>query len=197
MLKDESEGRCLVESARDEAYFKVALELLAEGGATSLTIANLCDALDLTKGSFYHHFESGSDFLHKFLLYWEAEYAPVAVDDARLIDDPVERLNLLKPLVVGLHHEAESAIRALARTDDFAAEVQSRVDDERVRVVEDTLTDLGIGAEQASDLAHTAVAILIGAQHMKRPVDRVQLARQMDGFDAWLTWVAARVASAS
>ncbi len=187
----------MLEPRRDEEYFSVALELLAEGGATSVTIANLCSALDLTKGSFYHHFESGSDFMQKFLLHWEAEYARVAVDDARLVADPVERLNLLKPLVVGLHHEAESAIRALARTDDFAAEVQSRVDDERLRVVEDTLTNLGIGTEQASDLAHTAVAILIGAQHMKRPVDRVQLARQFDGFEAWLTTVAAKVASAS
>lgn len=181
-----------MEARTKDEYFRVAFELLAEHGATGVTIANLCTALDVTKGSFYHHFESGPDFMRAFLVDWESKYAKPAVENARDIADPVERLNRLKPLVVGLYHEAESAIRALARTDDYAAEVQSRVDAERLQVVTDSIAALGIDVAGASDLAHIAVAMLVGAQHMSRPVDREQLARQLDGFERWLVAEAAR-----
>ncbi len=179
--------RFIMEARTKDEYFRVALALLADHGVTGVTIANLCAALDVTKGSFYHHFESGPDFMRAFLVDWESKYAKPAVEDARDIADPIERLNRLKPLVVGLHHEAESAIRALARTDDYAAAVQSRVDAERIQVVTESIAALGIGNDEASDLAHIAVAMLIGAQHMSRPVDREQLARQLDGFERWLT----------
>jgi len=180
-----------MEAKTKDEYFRVALELLADHGATGVTIANLCSALSVTKGSFYHHFESGPDFMHSFLVDWERKYAKPDVEHARGIPDPVERLNQLKPLVVGLHHEAESAIRALARTDDYAAEVQSRVDAERLEVVTESIVALGIDGAEANDFAHTAVGMLIGAQHMSRPVDRNQLARQLDGFERWLIAVRA------
>ena len=182
-----------MEARTKDEYFRVALELLADKGATGVTIANLCAALDVTKGSFYHHFDSGSDFMRAFLEEWERKYATPAVEDARGIADPVERLNRLKPLVVGLHHEAESAIRALARTDDHAAEVQRRVDADRLQVITESIAALGIDVAEASDLAHIAVSMLIGAQHMSRPVDREQLARQLDVFERWL--IAARGAT--
>lgn len=177
-----------------EEYFDQALVLLAESGATGVTIANLCAGLEVTKGSFYHHFESRSDFFEAFLMHWEHKYASVGVDNAREVLDPIERLNFMKPLVVGFHHEAETAIRALARTDEAAAAAQSRVDAERIRIVEETLIDVGIDAPQASDLAHTAVSMLIGAQHISQPADRERMARQFDGFEWWLHTVAARVA---
>ena len=179
-----------MEAKTKDEYFRVALELLAEHGATGVTIARVCHALDVTKGSFYHHFESGPDFMQAFLVDWERKYAKPDVEHARDIADPIERLNRLKPLVVGLHHEAESAIRALARTDDDAAEIQGRVDAERLQVVTESIAALGIDVAEASDLAHIAVAMLIGAQHMSRPVDREQFARQLDGFERWL--IAAR-----
>lgn len=181
-----------MEARTKDEYFRVALTLLADHGATGVTIANLCTELDVTKGSFYHHFESGPDFMRAFLVHWERKYTKPAVADARHIADPVERLNQLKPLVVGLYHEAESAIRALARTDDYAAEVQSRVDAERLQLVTESIASLGIDVAEASDLAHTALAMLIGAQHLTRPVDREQLARQLDGFERWLIAESAR-----
>ncbi|MFT7598663.1 MAG: AcrR family transcriptional regulator [Acidimicrobiales bacterium] len=187
--------RFAIEARTKDEYFRVALQLLADHGATGVTIASLCTALDVTKGSFYHHFESGPDFMQAFLADWERKYAKPAVEDARDIADPGERLDRLKPLVVGLYHEAESAIRALARTDDYAAEVQSRVDAERLQVVTESIVALGIEADGASDLAHIALAMLIGAQHIGRPVDREQLARQLDVFERWLIAEAARAAT--
>ncbi|HZP15714.1 MAG TPA: TetR/AcrR family transcriptional regulator, partial [Nocardioides sp.] len=52
-------------------YFRVALDLLADGGVDALTIANLCGALGVTTGSFYAHFSGIGDFHDALLEHWE------------------------------------------------------------------------------------------------------------------------------
>ena len=73
-------------------YFEAGLGLLAEGGAKAVTIDNLCARLGTTKGSFYHHFESGPAFMGALLAYWEGEYSQHLAEAALAVDDPVERL---------------------------------------------------------------------------------------------------------
>ncbi|MHB8464006.1 MAG: TetR/AcrR family transcriptional regulator [Acidimicrobiales bacterium] len=163
-------------------YFESALELLAEGGAKQVTIANLCAHLEVTKGSFYHHFRSGPAFLRELLAYWEIEYGHRLVANAMATEDVSERLDVLKRQGANLRHEAESAIRALARTDSYAYEVQCRVDAERVEVIARTLREGGIARIDARRLARIGVAILIGVQQMDRPVDRRALQEMFNDY---------------
>ncbi len=44
-------------------YFTVALRLLAAGSHEALTTAALCDELQVSKGSFYHHFGGWPGFV--------------------------------------------------------------------------------------------------------------------------------------
>src|SRR5687768_12038077 len=97
-------------------YFDAALELLADGGVGALTIANLCDRLAVTKGSFYYHFPSIRAFHDAFLEHWETGRAYQLSEQVEAVSDPHDRIELLKRLGVAVHHEAESAIRGWART---------------------------------------------------------------------------------
>ena len=167
-------------------YFEAALGLLAEGGAKVVTIAKLCGRLDVTKGSFYHHFASGPDFMQQLLVYWEEHYGHELVARALAVADPGERIEVMKEMAVHLQHDAESAIRALARTDPFAAKVQRRMDADRVDVVQRTLEEAGFAPDVAEIKARAAVAILVGTQQLGlRNVGR-HVREGLEDYEAWL-----------
>jgi AcrR family transcriptional regulator len=167
-------------------YFEAGLQLLAEGGAKVATIGNLCHRLGVTKGSFYHHFESGPEFMRALLLYWESAYGRQLAEAALAVEDPLARIDVLKRLAADLNHDAESAIRALARTDSFAGEVQRRLDANREDVVRRTLRDAGLSGPEARRLAGVGVGLLIGLQQMQRPVDRRRVREGLDEYQRWL-----------
>lgn len=167
-------------------YFEAGLQLLAEGGSKLVTIGNLCHRLGVTKGSFYHHFESGPAFMRELLLYWEAAYGRQLAEAALAVDDPLARIDVMKRLASDLNHDAESAIRALARTDPFADEVQRRLDANREDIVRRTLRDAGLSAPEARRLASVGLALLIGLQQVQRPVDRRRVREGLDEYQRWL-----------
>jgi AcrR family transcriptional regulator len=162
------------------------MDLLAEGGRTKVTVANLCDRLGVTKGSFYHHYRSGPAFLRELLLYWEAGFGD---DGLRLsaISDPIERIEFLKHAVLERHYSAEAAIRELARTDTFAHDVQERVSERRTKVLVDTFLAAGIPRARSRGLAEVGMTLLAGLQHSDQPDDRRQARRVFDEYQRWIT----------
>ena len=76
-------------------YFDAALELMATGGIGAVTISALCYRLGVTKGSFYHHFESGTAFQLELLSFWEHDRVKQLMPFLEAMD-PVDRLTALK-----------------------------------------------------------------------------------------------------
>jgi hypothetical protein len=83
-------------------------------------------------------------------------------------------------------HEAESAIRALAQSNPFAAEVQRRVDQGREDVLVDTFLVAGMPLDVARTYARIGMAILIGTQQRERPVDRDRLYALFEEYERWI-----------
>jgi AcrR family transcriptional regulator len=161
-------------------YFRAGRELLAHGGIKAVTIANLCERLQVTKGSFYYHFRNGEDFLDRLLDDWLAEHVArrTAVADAHT--DPMERLQVLKRFAVEREHETEAAIRAWARADQRAAEVQRQIDQTRITYAVQTYVDLGVPPDRALTFAQLSVVVLAGTQNLMGTVDVDMLARITD-----------------
>jgi len=156
-------------------YFETGMQLLAEGGINAVTIANVCARLHVTKGSFYHHFESGPAFHAELLANYEEEYAQRRIQAVDAIADPASRLQALLERGVERDHEAESALRAWSRTDPVAAEVMQRVDAVRARYLTDFLVAQGVSDGDARVQADISLALVAGAQAMSRIVDRRKL----------------------
>lgn len=156
-------------------YFEAALELMAGAGAAGVTIAALCERLGVTKGSFYHHFDSVDVFMSGLLAYWEQEYGARLGRQAMTIVDPAERLVALREMSVELHHEAESAIRAFARSNPAAATILERVDAARIEVTRRTLVELGLDEQTSTLLAQMVVSMLVGMQHLAHQIDRATM----------------------
>jgi AcrR family transcriptional regulator len=168
-------------------YFKAGMQLLAEGGIAAVTIANVCARLHVTKGSFYHHFESGSAFHAALLGYYEEEYAHRRIEAVDTIKDTAGRLDALLERGVDRDHEAESALRAWSRSDPLAAEVVQRVDAARTRYLADFFAGQGIPQEEARVHADIALAIVAGAQAMRRITDRRKVRAMLSEHVRWIT----------
>jgi AcrR family transcriptional regulator len=168
-------------------YFELGLDMLAEVGAKAVTIDALCTRLQVTKGSFYHHFSGVRDFMAQLLVYWEDRYGQRLAREALAARGPAEIIPLMKHgACYEVHHEAESAIRTLAQSDPAAAEVQRRVDQGREDLLTDAYVGTGMAPDTARNLARIGVAILIGTQQRERPVDRDRLFSLLDEYDRWV-----------
>jgi len=153
-------------------YFDAGMELLAHGGVGSVTIARLCAALGVTKGSFYHHFRGVDDFTTQLLTHWATERQRQVLVAADAIADPMLRLDVLREFAVALHHEAEVAIRAWSRTDSAAWSVREKVDAARAHTVAEAYREIGVPADTAQMLGRLGVAVLVGSQHRSEVTDR-------------------------
>ena len=170
--------------SRDD-YLTAGLDLLADGGEGAVTIAALCGRLGVTKGSFYHHFESVPVFYEALLAFWE-DGTQRAIEAARAVPDSRRRLTVLKELAVAAHHEAEGAIRAWGRSYPPAAAVVRRVDTAREANLVESFRALGLPPARSRRLARIGLATLIGTQHLEHPVDRRNLLAVFDEYQHWL-----------
>ncbi len=163
------------EALGKQDYFDAGMELLAHGGVRAVTIARLCAALGVTKGSFYHHFRGVDDFTAQLLTHWATERQQQVLVAADAVADPMRRLDVLREFAVALHHEAEVAIRAWSRTDSAAWQVREKVDAARGHTVAQAYREIGVPADVAETLGRLGVAVLVGSQHRSEVTDRTAL----------------------
>ena len=161
-----------------EDYFREALAVLGEFGSEAMTIAMLCDRLEVTKGSFYHHFGGMPGFVSQLLEYWEREHSERLIKISKAQPDATLRIFTLTEMGVGLPHASEAAIRAWGRSSPEVAEATARVDRRRERHLIDAVSALGIDRPRARLLARIALNLLVGVQQREHPVDLKRL-RQM------------------
>ena len=116
------------------AWIDAGLDALAAGGPDAVRVDLLAKALDVTRGSFYHHFESRSALLDALLETWEHRSTDEVLDrveseggDAR---DKVRKAGMLtfsKELL-----PIDLAVRDWARRDKSVARRLRRVDNRRM-----------------------------------------------------------------
>lgn len=167
-----------MERLTPEDYFREALAILGEAGSEAMTIALLCERLDVTKGSFYHHFGGMPGFVTQLLEYWEREHSERLIKISRAQPDPTLRIFTLTEMGVGLPHASEAAIRAWGRSSPEVARATERVDRRRDRHLVEAVSALGIDRQRARVLARIGLSLLIGVQQREHPVDLKRL-RQM------------------
>ncbi|MEE9416125.1 MAG: TetR/AcrR family transcriptional regulator [Acidimicrobiales bacterium] len=164
-------------TASKTKFFEAGITILGDQGEKGVTIAGLCAALGVTKGSFYHHFASTDAYVEGLLNYWELEFTDEVARLSGRGSEAGDRLWSLESLVAAYPHAAERAIRGWAASNPSVADVVTRVDQRRIDYLASVIDELISDPVRSRLLARIGVAVLVGVQQFDpRPENEELLA---------------------
>lgn len=158
-----------------EAYFETGLDVLSDLGYGGLKLAEVCNRLGITTGSFYHYFPSWSEYTKELVAHWMQVRTVRVVDTVRAEPDPRRRIDMLVQIGLGLPHGAEAAIRVWSAVDAHVHAVQTAVDQQRYDVLYDSALEVLHHTRQAHLFAAWAVYLLVGYEQATLPRDAATL----------------------
>lgn len=127
------------------SWLESALEFLFENGINAVTVDAIAKRLEVTRGSFYHHFENRQDLFHEMLVFWKQKWTlDIREDVIALGLDGLQSLVALTNLIK--HRggaEYDIAVRAWAIHDDFAKAAVAEVDKIRLDFIREQFAKLG------------------------------------------------------
>lgn len=109
-------------------WIGAGLRLLDDQGAQGISIERLARRLEVTRGSFYHHFANRAEFICALLAEWENDYTLRVLSAISDSHDPRERLGRYLEVTAHMSSKREVAIRAWAKREPLVEEVVRRVD---------------------------------------------------------------------
>src|SRR5262245_51585319 len=134
-------------------WIEHGLATLASEGPNALKIGGLAEQLDVSRGSFYWHFEDLADFRSQLLQCWQESSTDRIIRDLEARQGERERLkNLMRGAFRGSRN-LDRAIRSWAAEDKEVAAVVASVDARRVAGLVKLLVDAGVKRECAVDRA--------------------------------------------
>ena len=153
-------------SLSQEAWIAAAFDALAEGGMDAIRVEPLAGRLGVTKGSFYHHFDTRRSLHVAMLDAWERRGTTEIIEDVDAgASTPADRLRRLAHRAMEpepTNDAIENAIRAWAANDEVAAAAVARVDERRLAYTAALLRSTGMTAARARRRARLFYRVLIG-----------------------------------
>lgn len=169
-------------TARD-MWLEEGLAVLAEQGPSGVRIDRIAARLQLTKGSFHHHFEGISGYKAALLERYQDE-ALSALQHALAELEPLGEKKALVALPEYLEEAfdigLETAVRSWAFQDDPARMVQERVDSARLAAIEKLWLSLVRDAGRARTAALVPHLLAIGSSVALPPLTSSQLREVFD-----------------
>ena len=171
-----------------EAYFETGLDVLSDLGYGGLKLAEVCARLGVTSGSFYHYFNSWSDYTRELVKHWKRVSATELVNCCRHVRDPRRRIDALIHNGLNLPHGAEAAIRTWSSLDADVHAAQKDVDRARHNIMRESAVQILQDELQAQVFADWALYLLVGYEQCSLPKDKTSLkwiaGQMLDSLDA-------------
>lgn len=170
-------------STARERWLNEGLKVLAEEGAAGIRIDRIAARLNLSKGSFHHHFDGAEGYKKALLIHFEhlsietLENAIADVGESAGASVILARLTeLVRPSGTGLYRpEIDVALRAWATWDADVRAVQTRLDAARLSALQRVWRSAVASDEEARTAALLPYLLAVGATVVFPPVDADQL----------------------
>lgn len=171
-----------------EAYFETGLDVLSDMGYGGLKLAEVCNRLGVTTGSFYHYFANWSAYTRDLVAHWVQARTVGIIEAVSAESDPRVRIDILINEALALPHGAESAIRVWSSIDRDVYQVQAAVDQQRFDVMRDAAAEILHNEHRARLFAAWSFYLLVGYEQTtvhRQPDDLRWIADQLlDALDS-------------
>src|SRR5690242_1691566 len=154
-----------------EAYFEVGLEVLSDLGYGGLKLAEVCNRLGVTTGSFYHYFPGWPAYTKELVAHWMQRQTVQIIEKVRGEKDPRRRIDTLIQEGLSLPHSAEAAIRVWSSVDPEVYAIQAAVDQQRFDIMCESAFEILHDKRQAQVFAAWGVYVLVGYEQAALPRD--------------------------
>lgn len=158
-----------------EAYFDTGLDVLSDLGYGGLKLAEVCNRLGVTSGSFSHYFSSWPTYTHELVNHWMKASTTKLMDRCGREPDPRRRIDQLIRNGLRLPHGTEAAIRTCSNLDPEVHVAQETVDRARHDIMREAALQVLQDERQAQVFADWAVYLLIGYEQCSLPNDKTSL----------------------
>lgn len=155
-------------------FLEAGMLVLARDGYAGFKQAAVCAENGLTTGAFYHSFRNWKAFETALIEHWRREATDRLVAWVATHPSPLERVDALVEVALGLPHDAEAAIRVWAAGDAQMHEALTEIDTVRRSAVARFIGEMGVDDEHARRVAATSMLLLIGHQAAGTSLDQLE-----------------------
>lgn len=153
-------------------WVKAATQVLVDKSIDAVRVDVLAKGLNVTRGSFYWHFQDRDDLLRQLLTSWRDAATEQIIN--RFERSGAEPQSLVRELAslpfrgksAARSASIELAIRAWARRDEMARQVVDEVDAKRLSYVAQCFVALGFGFQEAGMRAFMLYSYMISESLM-------------------------------
>jgi len=175
-------GRMKEDRLGRQDWLEAGLNILAQTGPGGLRIDGVCKAMNVTKGSFYWHFQDRQDFLGSLFLYWrDRETTSLIQYVEATYTAPRDRIwHVVEFVTLGNYDVAtEVTMRQWGQSDPTIREALKHVDEERLGFFTRQFGAAGFGAEDANLRAISVYSFTLSCGYMLTGEDRDALEKRL------------------
>lgn len=165
-----------------EDWLDVALNALRDHGHDALKAQPLARKLQVTRGSFYYHFESLESFHADVIRHWSRRSSGQIIQAAQETASAEQALDDLLQKTFRSGEALERAVRAWSTVKPLVAKAVAEVDEDRIRVAEALLTAHGIPLSEAKPRARLLYWAAIGRLMMPFPAEHTLSDSEISGL---------------
>ena len=132
-------------------WLQAALDALAHGSVSGISIGALSRTLGIAKSGFYWHFKNRDDLLQQLLKYWEHEITEVITENEEVLAmGPKDRIRKTAEMILDYDLvRFEIGIRQWAMNDKVAARAVRSVNRKRLDFLQQAFNELGFSDNEA------------------------------------------------
>lgn len=158
-------------------WFEEGFKILETEGFSKITIDKLCERLQVTKGSFYHHFGNMDGYVAALMDYWLEANTLSIVRKIDSVKEPNAKKKWLNKMVLDRSLKLEQIIRAWGYSNALVRKQVQKVDEIRLDCLVKIQVQEGKPRIKANDNAKFAYAALIGLQELFPDMPKKEKAR--------------------
>lgn len=165
-------------------WFEQGLKVLAGEGFERITINRLCSLLQITQGSFYHHFKNIDGYIGALMKYWKEKNTVDFIEASQAVTDIAGKGALLNDLAASASLKAEQVIRAWSFSNETVGRYVREVDYMRLEYLAGLNIQSGISPEDAWRYAILEYGTLIGLQQLCPDIPKEEFKRMYQMYSA-------------